>query len=447
MQQNAARFKPYCGMRRALAEGGCKIAAVVGYFSYPARTTETLSARTGPISGAHSMNSRSPPRLLLIVLAYVGFVSLGLPDAIIGVAWPSVRDRFALPQGAAGMVFIASGLGYFLTSFLSGRITQSLGIGLLLASSTALVAAAMFGFAFSPLWPLFVCCAVVHGLGSGAIDAGLNGYAAHHLSARQMNWLHACYCFGAMLGPLLMTVVLTSGRPYSIGYSVVGTVMLSLALVFLATRTGWGQASHEAAAGTGPRVGTLEALRHPSVLLQMGVFFFYTGLEATLSQWAYTVLTESRGVSASEAGIAVAAYWGSIGAGRVVFGTVAERIGIDRLLRCCLPTAVVGTLMFAAPLPFEAALAGLVLTGIGLAPVFPCLMTRTPQRLGTALSAHAVGFQVGAAMIGVAIVPGALGLIAGVRGLEAVPIGTAVLATALTLLHEWLVRRPNVTAP
>ena len=156
-------------------------------------------------------HARSGPRLLLIALAYVGFVSLGLPDAVIGVAWPTVRDTFSLPQGAAGMVFVASGLGYFVTSFFSGRLTHALGIGMLLAASTALVAAAMFGFAVAPLW-------AVRRLrrGSrtrvGAIDAGLNGYAAHHLSARHMNWLHACYCFGAMLGPLLMTAVLTSGR-------------------------------------------------------------------------------------------------------------------------------------------------------------------------------------------------------------------------------------------
>src|SRR5688500_11926260 len=237
------------------------------------------------------MGDRSRPALLLIVLAYVGFISLGLPDAVIGVAWPSVRDSFRLPQGAAGLVFVASGLGYFVTSFLSGRLTHMLGIGLLLAASTALVAAAMLGFAFSPVWALFVACAVAHGLGSGAIDAGLNGYAAHYLSARHMNWLHACYCLGAMLGPLLMTAVLTSGNPYSTGYVTVGGVMLVLSIVFLMTRPQWGQASATAAA-TGPRVGTAEALRHPGVLLQMVVFFLYTGLEVTFSQWAFTVLTE-----------------------------------------------------------------------------------------------------------------------------------------------------------
>jgi fucose permease len=390
-------------------------------------------------------SERSGRGLLLIALAYVGFISLGLPDAVIGVAWPSVRDAFDLLQGAAGLVFVASGLGYFVTSFLSGRLTHALGIGLLLAASTALVAAAMFGFASSPLWALFIACAVVHGLGSGAIDAGLNGYAAHHLSARHINWLHACYCFGAMLGPLLMTAVLTSGRRYSAGYLAVGGVMIALAALFLVTRPRWGQASAgEAAEG---RVGTWDAIRHPAVLLQMTVFFLYTGVEMSLSQWTFTVLTEARGVNPGPAGVAVGAYWGSIGAGRVVFGLVADRVGIDRLLRYCLLAAAGGAVLFAVPLPAGAAIAGLALAGIGLAPVFPCLMTRTPQRLGLAVSAHAVGFSVGAAMIGAAAVPAALGLIASGAGLGAVPVAAALLAALVWLLHESMIRRQNAKAP
>src|SRR5205823_4252843 len=219
---------------------------------------------------------------------------------------------------------------------------------------------------FSSLWALFVTCAVVHGLGSGAIDAGLNGFAAHHLSARHMNWLHACYCLGAMLGPLLMTVVLTYRYRYSAGYLAVGGVMAALAAVFLATGPRWGQASAGGAAGGWVGIG--EAVRQPAVLLQMAVFFLYTGVEIALSQWAFTVLTEARGVSAGPAGVAVGAYWGCIGAGRVVFGLVADRVGIDRLLRYCLLAAVGGAALFATPLPAEAAFAGLALAGVGLAP-------------------------------------------------------------------------------
>jgi fucose permease len=384
------------------------------------------------------------PALLLVVLAYVGFVSLGLPDAVIGVAWPSVRDGFGLPQEAIGFVFAASGLGYFTTSFFAGRLARALGIGMLLAASTALVAAAMFGFAAAPLYVLFAACAVVHGFGSGAIDAGLNGYAAHHLSARHMNWLHACYCFGAMLGPLLMTAILTGGRPYSVGYAVVGGVMAALALVFLATRPRWGEASADPT-GDVPRVRTRDALAHPAVLLHMAVFFVYTGLEVALGQWAFTVLTESRGVAAGAAGVAVGSYWASIGVGRVVFGLAADRIGIDRLLRWCLLAGAAGAALFAAPLLEWAAFAGLVVAGVGLAPIYPCLMTRTPQRLGPGLSTHSIGFQVGAAMIGAAAIPAALGLLAGGVGLAAIPVAAVVLAVGLWAMHEGLVRQGNAS--
>ena len=195
----------------------------------------------------------------LIVLAYVGFVSLGLPDAVIGVAWPSLRDYFELPQIALGLIFVCSGCGYFLSSFFSGKAVQTLGIGLLLAASTVLVASSALGFAFSPIWWALLSFAVLHGLGSGAIDAGLNGYAASNMSAGHMNWLHACYCLGAMLGPLVMTWALTTSGTYWMGYAAIGGVMLALAIVFTFTGTHWGSAAREEAhAGA----GIWETLRH-----------------------------------------------------------------------------------------------------------------------------------------------------------------------------------------
>jgi len=383
------------------------------------------------------------PSSFLLSLAFIGFVSLGLPDAVIGVAWPSVRDTFQLRQGAVGLVLVVSGVGYLLSSFFAGRLMHTFGIGLVLAASTGLVATAMYGFAFSTMWATFVFCALVHGLGSGAIDSGLNGYAAHHMSARHLIWLHACYCFGALIGPVLMSTVLANGRHYSAGYSAVGGTMLAMSIVFLITHQSWGETSSTANSIRLP-VGAGSALRYLAVWLQMAVFFLYTGLEVAFSQWTFTVLTESRHVSPGTAGIAVGVYWGCIGAGRVVSGLIADRVGIDRLLRYCLLGAGIGALLFAARLPVEAAFLGLSLAGFGLAPVFPCLMSRTPQRLGAELSAHAIGFQVGAAMIGAAVVPGTLGIMAGMGGLEAVPVGTVVLFGILSLLHERLVRLPDV---
>jgi len=390
--------------------------------------------------GSHQTTDRSSaPNLLLIVVAYVGFVSLGLPDSVIGVAWPSVRDRFHLEQGAVGSLFVTASASYFVSSFFAGRLINSLGIGLLLAGSTGLVAFAMLAFAFAPAWALFAGAGVIHGLGSGAIDAGLNGYAAHSLSAKHMNWLHACFCLGAMLGPLLMTAVLGDRRPYSTGYLLVGAVMGTLAMLFLWTRSRWGTAKASEDHPHGP-VRFWTALRHPGVLLSMGLFFLNTGLEMTFSQWTYTVLTESRGISTSVAGVAVGLFWGFMGIGRVIFGFIAEPIGIDRLLRLSLMTCLGGAVVFSLPLGGLGASIGLAIAGFGVAPVFPCLMTRTPQRLGTQLSSHAVGFQVGAATVGGAVVPGAVGIVAQSQGLAVVPACLIGLAVADFVLHEALMR-------
>jgi fucose permease len=393
------------------------------------------------------MNRSFPtrPGLLLLTLAFLGFISLGLPDAVIGVAWPSVRDTFQLRQGSVAFVLVIAGAGYLISSFASGRLILSFGIGLVLAASTGSVAAAMYGLGASANWIVFLLCALIHGLGSGAIDSGLNGYAAYHMSARQMIWLHACYCFGALIGPVLMANVLASGRHYSTGYSVVGSTMLVMAVLFLFTYRLWGETS-PIARKERLQTGSEGALRHGIVWLQMAVFFLYTGLEVTCSQWTYTVLTESRNVSPDTAGLAVGVFWGSIGVGRVLSGLIADRVGIDRLLRYGLICAASGALLFAVRLPVGAAILGLSLTGLGLAPVYPCLMSRTPQRLGTELSTHAIGYQVGAAMIGAAAVPGMLGVIAGLAGLEAVSSGAFVLFVILSFLHEALTRRPDISA-
>ena len=407
-------------------------------FAAPARDRRRGVARTVDRK-LDRMNLSQRPRLLLIVLAYVGFVSLGLPDAVIGVAWPSVRDHFGLSQSGLGLVFVANGLGYFLSSFFSGRLVQALGIGLLLTGSTALVAGGTFGYALAPLWILFVACAVVHGLGSGAIDAGLNGFAAARLSARHMNWLHACYCLGAMLGPFVMTGALARGWDYSAGYAAIGVALVVLAALFAITRPMWGRAAPPSADHS--PVGTRDALRRPAVWFQMVVFFLYTGLEVTVGQWTFTVLTELRDVDRTVAGTWVGVYWGSIGVGRVVFGFIVGRVSIDGLVRVCLLIAAIGCGLIAVPGPPELAFAGLVLAGLGLAPVYPCLMTRTPERLGPAVATHAVGFQVGSAMVGVAVVPGAVGLLADGYGLETVGPAAVAVAGVLWLLHEVLVRR------
>jgi fucose permease len=387
--------------------------------------------------------SRSPTAgALLLAIAYIGFVSLGLPDGVIGVAWPSVRETFVRHQSNLGWIYIASGCGYFSSSFFTGRLLGAMTVGTLLAGSSALVATSAFGFSAAPIWMLFAGCAVLHGLGSGAIDAGLNNYVAHHFSARHMNWLHACYSLGATLGPLLMTTVLTWTGRWRLGYATIGVLMALLSALFIDTRHLWG--SHAAEAPGRKESGTASmraTLRVPAVWLQVAIFFIYTGLEVAVGGWCFTVLSEARGLRPETAGLLTTCYWGSICVGRVGFGFVVDCIGVDRLLRMATALGVLGAVVFALSSQVAFTALGLGMIGCALAPIYPCLMTRTPERVGKPYAPHAIGFQVSAAMTGAALLPAFAGILGERLGLNTIPFFCIVLAGLLLGLHEGLLRK------
>ena len=369
----------------------------------------------------------------LLVVAYLGFIGLGLPDGLLGVAWPSVRTEFGLAHGWLGSVLLASGIGYALASFYAGWLIQRLGVGGLLAGSSLLMVLALAGYASSPQWWLFVLWGLAAGAGGGAIDAGLNLYAANEFSPRHMNWLHACWGLGAMLGPLVVTEVLRQDLSWRVAYGALATLLLGLAAVFVFTRRRWRAPAGEA----GETLGAAAVLRHPLVLLQILLYFVYTGVETVGGQWSYSLFTEGRGMDPLRAGYWVASYWAALTLGRVGFGWAVDRLDADRLLR----GALLGALLAASLLAFASgwlAGIGLVLLGAMLAPVFPILMSRTPARLGAERAVHAVGFQVTAAMLGAVVIPTLTGLAVTGLGLEVVA-GVALGLTLLLLLgHELL---------
>jgi fucose permease len=277
-------------------------------------------------------------------------------------------------------------------------------------------------------WGLFA------GLGAGAIDAGINAHAAARFPPRLMSWLHASWGVGAALGPLVMTAVLTAGLAWQWGYALVGLTLAVMALCFWRTLELW-DASTIRAQAVPQHAGLIRTLTEPVVVVQVLVFLIYTGLEATAGQWAYTLLTEGRGMPAATAGVWTAGYWGSLTAGRVVSGLIAPRISTTSLLRLCMSSAPVWALLVRSDDSQLAAL-GLALLGFSLAPIFPLLISVTPTRLGQAQAVHAIGFQVSAACLGAAALPGAAGLLARWRGLDS--IGTFLVAGTLVLLvlHE-----------
>lgn len=373
---------------------------------------------------------------LLVGLAYAAFISLGLPDGLIGVAWPSIRADLGLPLDALGALITTTTLGYLVSSFSSGRALARLGVGWLLVLSCLATAASLLGYGLTPLWAVMVGLGLLAGLGAGAIDAGLNTYAAEQFSPRTMSWLHAAFGLGATIGPLLMSGVISAGLPWRAGYLIVGAAQLLLAGCFAFTRTQWVAHHDEAQAAPVASAPLLSTLALPSAWLSVLLFFLYTGLEFTAGQWLYTLLTEARGVAPAVAGIWVAIYWGSLTVGRVISGVVVERITVQRLLRLCMGGALLGAALLWLNLAPWLALAGAALLGLSLAPMFPSFMSLTPARMGPAHAANTVGFQVAAAMLGGAALASGFGLLADSAGLEA--FGPFLMAEAVLLVGVFL---------
>lgn len=381
---------------------------------------------------------RDPP--VVLVLAFVGFVSLGLPDGLLGVAWPSLRASFGQSLEALGPLLVALTAGYVGSSFASGRALARFGVGGLLALSALLTAASLLGWTMATHFSVVVALGTVAGMGAGAIDAGLNTHMARHYSPRTLNWLHACYGVGAAAGPALMTGLLAAGRPWQSGYRLVAAGQLVLALGFFVTRRQWTDGEPAADPRRAPATPARATLRLAPARFGMLLFFLYVGLEASAGVWAYSLLTEARGVPLAQAGAWVSAYWASLTAGRVAFGFVAVAAPLAQLLRGCLAVIAMGAGLLALDAGGAATLAGLVLLGLGCGPVFPSLVAATPARVGVAHAANAVGFQIAAAGVGASLVPAGIGALAAAWGLAWIPLALLALAAALLAVHEGLAR-------
>jgi fucose permease len=382
---------------------------------------------------------RFPGGLALIGLAYLSFVSLGLPDGLNGVAWPSIRAYFNLPLDALGALLVMFTLGYLASSFSSGRLLSLMSVGTLLTLSCLATSASLIGYAIAPSWWIMLAVGTIAGLGAGAIDAGLNTFAATQFSARMVNWLHACYGIGAATGPVIMTSVLAARRPWQLGYAIVGGWQLLLALCFVATRRKWpapgADLSDRSISLSKNGASTLGTLRLPVVQLSAAVFFVYTGIEAAAGTWAFSLFTESRAVRVMTAGTWVSIYWGALTVGRIVSGFVVGFVPAHRLLRFCIIGIAMGATLIWLGGASALSFAGLGLMGLASAPVFPSLIATTPMRLGEAHTANGVGFQIAAAVLGQSLLPALVGLIAGKLGLEMVGPSLLLAAVVLAGLH------------
>jgi len=376
---------------------------------------------------------------LLFPIALLAFVSLGLPDGVLGVAWPSIRRTFGLPLSQLGVLLTAATAGFLIASFGSGPIVQRLGVGRLLVASSVVMVVSLGTFALAPAWPVIVVAGLLAGLGGGAIDAGINGFAAANCTSRQTAWLHAFYGVGASLGPLVMTGVLTAGASWRAGYAAVAVVLVAMAAAFTLTLHTWPIIGSEATSPVAPGLGA--TLRRPPVIAHLLLFFLYTGLEAAAGQWAYSLFTEARGVSPALAGTWSSMYWGGLTAGRIGVTTVLRRASVEQVLRgTMLAAPLAALLIWTGDRPTIWAL-GVALLGLALAPIYPLLISATPGRVGAAHSINAIGAQVAAAYLGAATIPGVTGVLARAYGLEIVGPVLTITAVAVLVVHETVAPR------
>ncbi len=387
--------------------------------------------------------------LLLIALVYLGFVSIGFPDGLQGVAWPSMRRFFGLPLDALGGLLVMYTAGYLISSFTSGRMLARLSVGMLLSLSCLATGVSLLGYAAAGRWWMVMALGTLAGIGAGAIDAGLNTYAATHFSARMVNWLHAFYGIGALSGPLLMTTVLNAGQPWQLGYAIVGAGQLALAVCFGLTRQCWND-NHQGEAAQAisdpsmmhnadASASLFSTLRLPVTWFSVAVFFIYSGVEAGAGAWAYSLFTESRGVSATIAGICVSIYWGGLTVGRIIAAMIGERWRMRTLLRVCMAGQAAGAALLWMNFTPLLGFLGLTLIGLASAPIFPSLIATTPERLNKNHVANAVGFQIAAAVLGLSVLPALIGFFARRFGLEVVGPALLLIALLLLLLFEGLI--------
>jgi fucose permease len=372
----------------------------------------------------------------LVPLAFLAFVSLGLPDGILGVAWPSLRRTFGRPIDQLGLILLATMAGYLASSFSAGPLLERLGVGRLLVSSCLLVAASAAVWAATPWWPPVVAFGFVSGLGAGAIDAGINAFAAARFSPRVITWLHACWGLGALIGPLGMTAMVANGPGWRWGYAILAASLLAMAAAFAATLPLWRLPASRPTLAPGVAASLRDALVEPPVRANALLFLLYAGTEAGAGQWAYSLLTEGRGMTPAGAGLAASAYWGSVFVGRVGFGALTPHVAPARLLRIGVAGAPLAALVVCLTRSGSGGLAGLLALGLLLAPIFPLLIAETPARVGERHGAHAIGFQVSAATLGAGVLPAAAGLLVRRAGLES--LGPFLLTTSclLLVLHE-----------
>lgn len=378
---------------------------------------------------------------LLLAIIYMAFISLGLPDSLLGSAWPVMRLELGAPISYAGIISMIIAIGTIISSLLSNRLIHRLGPGLVTAISVGMTAAALFGFSISNSFVLLCLWAVPYGLGAGAVDAALNNYVAIHYSSRHMSWLHAFWGVGVTISPYIMSSCLTGGLGWQAGYRTVSIMQVVLTVILFAALPLWNRSVNESneSEESSSDVPLSKAVKIPGVPFVMLAFFGFCALEVTAGLWASSYLVGARGVDAETAAQFTALFYIGETVGRVANGFITDRFGDRNMIRVGVTLMFVGIAMVLVPIN-EVALIGLVIVGLGAAPVYPCIIHATPSNFGRENSQALVGIQMASAYMGTTLMPPLFGLIAQHISVGLYPFYLLIFAGLMLAMTELLNR-------
>ena len=380
---------------------------------------------------------------LLLPIIYIAFISLGLPDSILGAAWPVMGKELGVPLSYAGIISMIIALGTIVSSLSSNAITKKLGTALVTAISVAMTALALLGFSVSPNFWILCALAVPYGLGAGAVDAALNNYVALHYKARHMSWLHCFWGVGASSGPYIMAFFLTKPQGYHGGYFSISMIQFALTAILFATLPLWKLKKEDENLKTddlakndekqeSEKRNLVSVLKIKGVPFILFAFFGYSALETTTGLWAASYLAIFRGIDGQTAARFASFFYLGITCGRFLNGFVAEKAGDRNMIRIGLMAIFTGIAFVAIPLGTNCfSLAGLIVIGLGCAPVYPSIIHSTPFNFGKENSQAVIGVQMASAYTGSTFMPPLFGLLAGWIGLRFYPLFLAIFAVVI----------------
>lgn len=382
---------------------------------------------------------------LLLAIIYAAFISLGLPDALLGAAWPSIHTELSVPVSYGGIISMIISMGTIISSLKSDDLTRKLGTGKVTAVSVAITAAALWGFSVSRTFGMLCVIALPYGLGAGAVDAALNNYVALHYKARHMSWLHCFWGIGASLGPYIMGACLTGGFGWNSGYRVISILQIALTAVLFITLSMWkSMGGEEEKEGTEIQaLGLRGLIKMPGAKAALAAFFCYCGLEQTAGLWAASYMVLERGVTAREAARWASLFYLGITVGRLICGFVTMKLDDKSMVRLGQAVAAGGILLLALPMGQNLTGIGLVMVGMGCAPIYPALLHETPVNFGAENSQAIMGMQMACAYVGTMVMPPLLGMISGWTGIWIYPCYLLVIVAVMTIMAERLNRLPG----